>query len=371
MGFADLYGYASHLPEMVRPKPSETPREVTNELSSAQLAGVVFLEGDNSLATGFIAKVRDIAFVVTNLHVLGTNHSILVRSTRGTTIQTQGVIGAVGQDIALLRITNPPADLAVLQLADDVLLTAKVDDDVVVVGNRLGGGVASQTKGKVLAFGPSNIETSAQFQSGNSGSPIFDLRTNDVIGVAAFSETVTLKTPTNPLFLHSEDLRNFKQQEEQRWFGFRLDGVTKWETIDLAKWRDQHAQLDHFRDNSLALLAFLDGDLQTAKENVQMRELIEQNDTRVNPSNRAGLEGINIERADQLDSLMRALRAFCDQGVRELQAGQAGFYGYFRTNPYWTVSIPDQLRFRSILKSEIDYASKDLLHVKQDLLKHM
>jgi serine protease Do len=281
------------------------------------------------------------------------------------------VIGAVGADIALLRITNPPADLTLLNLAEDVVLSAKVGDDVVVVGNRLGGGVASQTKGRLVAYGPSIIETSAQFQSGNSGSPIFDLRTNDVIGVAAYSETVTLQTSTNPLFLHSEDLRNFQQQVEQRWFGFRIDGVTRWETIDLTKWREQHARMDRFRDNSLALLAFLGGDLRTAKENVEMRAVIEKNDTGSAPRSGAGLEGNDVERADQLDNLFRGLRAYCDQGAHELQVDEGNFYGYFRTNPYWSVSIPDQLKFRSILKSEIDNAGKDLTHVKQDLLKHM
>jgi hypothetical protein len=372
MGFTDLFLFSNHLVDLVRPpveKPVVKPVEKRGrELTTAQLAGVVIIEGDNSVATGFTAKIRDIPVVVTNLHVLGTNKSFSIRSVSGATIGVQAVIGAVGADIALLRIANPASDLTLLPLADDVSQSTKTGDDVVVVGNRLGGGVASQTTGTVLGVGPSTVELSAQFQSGNSGSPIFDMADSNVIGVAAYSETVTLKSPTNPLFLHSEDLRNFQQQVEQRWFGFRLDAVKKWETIDLAKWKVQHAQVEHFRDQSLALLSFLSGDHQVAKENLEMRQIMEKYQLDAQRSTHADLNG--VDQANNLDQAVRALRAFCDRGVHELEVSAGNDYDYFRTNPYWIVSIPDQLKFRGILKVELENDSKDLEHFK-DLLRDM
>jgi S1-C subfamily serine protease len=374
LGFSEIFMFGEHLPELVvARKAAAPPPEVKSEeaLTEAQLAGVVIIEGDKSVATGFITKIRNLPVVVTNLHVLGTNHTFSVRNVGGSTIAVQSVIGAVGADIALLRIANPGPDLTLLPLADDVVKATKISDNVVTVGNRLGGGVATQTKGTILGLGPSSLEISARFESGNSGSPIFDLRTGEVIGVAAYSETVTLNSNNSPLFLHSADLRNYQQQVEHRWFGFRVDAIAKWETIDLVKWRAQHVKVEAFRDNSLALFDLLSGDTRAAKENSEMRGILDRFDTAGSATQAAGLESASLEKADQLDNTLRELRAFCDRGVSELKNGADSYYDYFRTNPYWTVNISDQLKFREILRNELDNESKDLNHLKQDVLKHM
>jgi serine protease Do len=57
-------------------------------------------------------------------------------------------------------------------MAENPLQTVKINDWVTLVGNRRGGGVATQVSGTVLGIGPEKIEVNAQFQPGNSGSPV-------------------------------------------------------------------------------------------------------------------------------------------------------------------------------------------------------
>ena len=161
--------------------------------SADELASVVIIEGDEGVATGFVAKVRDIPFVVTNLHVLGANPKLAIKTVRGEKIAVQGIVGAVGADIALLRIVNPPAGLLALPLAADALNSSPLGGPVVAVGSRPSGGVTTQTEGKVVGFGPMQMEVDVLFQPGNSGSPIFNALSHEVLGVATYAETVALR----------------------------------------------------------------------------------------------------------------------------------------------------------------------------------
>jgi hypothetical protein len=122
---------------------------VQQTLTEQQMSDIVLIQGDKGVATGFLARVHDIDCVVTNLHVLVNNGKITVKDLTGAVLELHGVIGAVGADIALLRLAQPLGRPLSRVAAANVLQAAKLGDKVVVVGNQLGGGVATQLTGQI------------------------------------------------------------------------------------------------------------------------------------------------------------------------------------------------------------------------------
>jgi len=112
-----------------------------------------------------------------------------------------------------------------IPVADAVETEAKIGDTVVVLGNPSAAGVVTSQRGKLLGIGPNRIEIDAQFERGNSGSPIIHLESGKVIGVATYAMT--------------DELINGRK--EVRRFGYRLDSARRWELID---WGRFYAQAD-------------------------------------------------------------------------------------------------------------------------------
>ena len=323
-------------------KPAPAAKAVEEQqLTAEQMASVVLIEGDKGVATGFVAKIRDIEFVVTNLHVLGNNQKISIKNLRGDPIAVQGIIGAVGSDIALLRITTPNDEtMPPLPMAANVLASSKIGDQVVVVGNRLGGGVATQTSGRIIGLGPNRVEVDAAFQPGNSGSPIFNVADHEVIGVAAYAETVTVELGNNRSDSSSKSNSSTPDlPRETRWFGYRLDAVSKWETIDWTQWQAQLRQVNTFRGNSLAIRAFFRSSSSSEPTDARLQSIFDRYESRFH---QPGLS--RTAKTEENITLLSSLKAYATDGVKEMKAG--AFYDYFRSSLYWETSVPDQLRFR-------------------------
>ncbi len=315
-------------------------------LTEEQLAGVVLIEGDKGVATGFLAKVRGVLCVVTNLHVLGDNEKVIVKDMEGRVVAVQSIAGAVGADIALLRVANPSKVANPLDTADDVLKTAKIGDKVMVVGNRLGGGVATQTSGQIKGIGPARVELDANFQHGNSGSPIFDLTTKQVVGVAAYTETNLVETQVVRRRKTSTDL-----VPETRWFGFRIDTVKEWQEIDWTTWRAQSQRVNDFRDDSIAMRALLEGQFTAAKAaDPHLRSLLAPYDallTRIEKSGDPAHPPAAKADRDQLGEMLHSVGAYANEGTKEFVSAE--FYDFFRNGEYWETSVPQQTRFREEL----------------------
>lgn len=314
-------------------------------LTEEQLAGVVLIEGDKGVATGFLAKVHGVLCVVTNQHVLGNNEKVTVKDMEGQVVAVQSILGAVGADIALLRVANPSKVSNPLDLADDVLKSTKIGDTVMVVGNRLGGGVATLTSGQIKGIGPARVELDADFQHGNSGSPIFDLYSKQVVGVAAYTETNTAETVVVTRGRKSTDL-----VPETRWFGFRLDTVKEWQEIDWNKWRAQSRRIEDFRDASHALFAMLDGQFNDAKNlSPRLGAVIAPCEAAMARIKKAKevVESPAQADLDQIAGMIRAAEAFASEGVKEFAS--ADFYDFFRNGEYWDTSVPRQASFREEL----------------------
>ena len=259
------------------PPAAATPPPVQKALEGQaltydQMSGIVLVDGDGGTATGFMTKIRDVDFVVTNLHVLIGNKKLTLKTLRGEELPIQGIFGAIGGDIAIIRIAKGEGNL---RLASDVFQSSKIGDKVVVVGNRRGGGVATQTGGSIKGIGPRLVEVDADFQSGNSGSPIVNLGTNEVIGVATYSETREVEVENTPD--RSPRIRGQPPapEVEKRWFGYRIDSVSKWEAIDLPRWHAQSERINKFRETSEALVAVIRFDFNRARQHPRLTSIID------------------------------------------------------------------------------------------------
>ncbi|MFA6962609.1 MAG: serine protease [Opitutaceae bacterium] len=303
-------------------------------LTQEQMAGIVLIEGDGGTATGFMTKIRNVDFIVTNLHVLEGNKKLKMTTLRGEEIPMLGVFGAVGSDIAIIRIGSSQGDL---KLAQDVFASSKIGDKVVVVGNRLGGGVATQTAGSIVGVGPTRVEVNANFEPGNSGSPIVNLGTNEVVGVATYSETRSVQVDDGAS--NAPFRSGAAAQVDKRWFGYRLDCVKKWEAIDLAKWNAQSERIEKFRETSDALRAVLRLDFRSARQNLRLGVILDGFESRYRAANTNAMVAAN-----EVKDLFRVIRTISDDGVRDLETGD--YYDYYRTCLYWESSIPGQLEYR-------------------------
>lgn len=323
-------------------------------LTPAQMEAIVLVEGDSGVGSGFIARIREVDFVVTNLHVIGGNEKVRVTTVRGAPIKVGGMFGAVGRDIALLRIEDG-GKLSALPIAEDPLKTAKLGDKVAVVGNRRGGGVATQVSGVVRGIGPDKVEVDAPFQPGNSGSPIVHVATGEVLGLATYSQTRRLDLLDGPANAGGGAGAGVKAEEtktEQRWFGYRADSVAKWEAIDLAKWREQANRIAAFEADSEAIYHAMNGRFGEASANPRVRLLIDRLEERYQ---RMGASQTVV--MQEVNEFFRGLRALAETGTKDLKTGD--YYDFFRSSLYWETSIPEQLRAREDLARRLDRASEN------------
>lgn len=201
---------------------------------------LVILEGaEGGGGSGFIAEIRDRMFFVTNIHVLA--------GARGATIRT-----ADGEALALpeFAFLSRDRDLAILPLVwtgeylkisqslsfDEVV----IGDAITVMGNSDGTGVATRLHGAVDGLGPDQIEVSAKFVPGNSGSPIIHNERGTVIGIVSHMRDLSKKNKW------TED----SEQADIRRYGFRMDGEIDWERASLSQIFEEGERLEAFDERT-------------------------------------------------------------------------------------------------------------------------
>ncbi len=135
--------------------------------------------------SGFIIDAR--GYVITNNHVVENAVSIRVKLDDGRVFDGQVLGTDPATDVALVKLKNPPANLAVLKLGDSDAM--RVGDWVVAIGNPFG--LASSVSVGILSAKARNIgagiyddflQTDAAINPGNSGGPLFNLK-GEVIGI--------------------------------------------------------------------------------------------------------------------------------------------------------------------------------------------
>lgn len=220
------------------------PEEVKN--FRLPVESLVLIEGDVARGSGFVAKIRDICFLVTNIHVLAPNSSISLSTAAGEQIHPQGqVFLSKDRDLAIIRI-EPTEHY--LEVTEDIITDIKIGSWVVVPGNSKGAGVITQLVGKVKGIGPNLLEVDARFVKGNSGCPIIDPVTGKVLGLASY-----VKAPDNESKIDQDStFTKFRR------FAYRIDNNEEWEAATIQELNKENEILEKFiaRTQALAYISY-------------------------------------------------------------------------------------------------------------------
>lgn len=204
--------------------------------------GVLIAEHKMGMGTAFIAIMRGKYFIVTNLHVIAENEGLTFKTKSNSNVAySDTVFIANGLDAVLIPIEGVPAGTVALDVMEDISSQVKIGDAVVACGNSEGGEVLRRSKGKVLAIGPSVIETSCAIFHGNSGSPIYHKKSGKIIGV--ISHALKAQEGLDSLTREQE---NSPIRDKVRYFGQRIDNVKNWEKMSLSELNSQSKDLTNY-----------------------------------------------------------------------------------------------------------------------------
>lgn len=161
---------------------------ITTLASRFDIFGRSMGEAPQGTGTGFVWD--DEGHVITNAHVVRGGSAVEVVMHDQTTYDAEVIGGSLAHDLAVLRITAPPAALRPVTVGDSDAL--RVGQGVHAIGNPFGLS-ATLTTGIVSALGrriegldgtpiEDVIQTDAAINTGNSGGPLLDSR-GRLIGV--------------------------------------------------------------------------------------------------------------------------------------------------------------------------------------------
>jgi Trypsin-like peptidase domain len=191
--------------------------------------------GAKSSGSGFACTYKDREFVATNLHVVENASVITVTPQSGNAIELSGqIIVAEDADICFLGIKGKFGELGIvpLEFMADVFKESAAGDEIICLGNSLGNGVITATKGKIKAYGQPAIEIDAPVVQGNSGGPIIHKNTGKVLGLV--TEAIINQSKFNPLAEAATKSKN-STLKEISYFGHRVDVTKKWKGVKLSE----------------------------------------------------------------------------------------------------------------------------------------
>ncbi|MEO0794880.1 MAG: serine protease [Verrucomicrobiota bacterium] len=314
---------------------SAAARKDQSLLTPDQMKAIVVIEGDQGVGTGFFCNIRGKNFIVTNQHVISGHRRLNIRTVDGEPVEAGEIYGAIGHDIAIISVAGSKGELAA---AADVSSDTEIGDRVVVPGNKLGGGVVTQVDGRVLGVGPDRVEIDARFVPGNSGSPIINLDTGEVIGVATY---VRKDMPENFAEAANIDDEVVEDGAIIRWFGYRIDSVNQWERIDWSKWQRQYNTIRNFNEDSLAIYYYLANDPEFYN-NPTMRRLFDDYVDKMRVDNR---DVSYYERETKL--FIQRIINFASWEMDEI--GKTQFYDYFRSTAGPDTNVTENIKYRERL----------------------
>ena len=233
-------------PEAPTPAPAPVSADVqqaASKLIQAYRDSLVFVTGAAGAGSGFIASINGSNFLITNIHVAAGIQGAEFKKLDGTIVQGGAASMAVGEDIFCMVL---PAGGTPFDIMQGVDTNAAVGDPVVVLGNAEGAGVVNTIIGKIVGIGPNLVEVDAPFVPGNSGSPIIDLKSGKVIGVATYLITNTYDLAT----------RQRLKQPIVRRFGYRLDTVKKWQAVNWRAFAAQASEMESVEGRTADLYNF-------------------------------------------------------------------------------------------------------------------
>lgn len=204
---------------------------------------IVVIEGDAGVGTGFLVTKDEKLYLYTAAHVISGNRRLAVKLRSGRKITKFGTFEASeGADLVRIEVNEEvPSSLTLASASGE----AKEGEPVFASGNSGGGGTVGYEAGSIKGVGPESIEIDAEVIQGNSGGPILDGRTHEVLG----------------LVTHLVDARKDKWAKETRYseirrFGCRLDRKWKWKALPIGEFLKEGQKLKEISDmNELVIIA--------------------------------------------------------------------------------------------------------------------
>ena len=329
------------------PPPVPEHNAPTVKLTEDQARAVVVIKGDNAEGTGFLVKMPDGPVVITNIHVISNNPHLQITTNTGSPITILSYKGATDRDLAMISVKD--GGFSYLTLATDISATVQPGDEVVTPGNSEGGDVVLNTGGKVLGVGPDRIEFDNPVYHGNSGGPVFHVKSSKVIGVVTEAIKVDV---TNELDKASFANRNSAIGHSMRYFGLRLDTAHNWETYDWNRFQIETLFLDQFDARNRSLDTYLNAPDDAKSED----NLWRQDDPVVKANSSYFSQTAGADSSQQMDAARQWLSDMYDIANANVDAIQEprNFYTFDQQR------AKDALAYRKALKAELDSRSNNI-----------
>ncbi len=143
---------------------------------------VLLIIGDAGSGTGFLMREGDNVYCYTAFHVIDGLKGMQIFKMSGEELTPLTLEVSNRRDIARMLIGG-------IDKALPGFREAKIGEELTVYGNSQGRYRITELKGKVTGVGNNEIETNAEFTSGNSGSALVAKSDGYAIGVASYIES--------------------------------------------------------------------------------------------------------------------------------------------------------------------------------------
>ena len=214
---------------------------------------LVIIESAEGNGSGFVIEMGGKVYLMSNEHVLRTSSTPQARFLNGKPLILGAFSVAEGRDLARFEVFECPVEP--LQASEEM---PNIGDSVVLYGNSLGDGVATESKGYIQGVGDRKLETNVDMVPGNSGSPLLSDE-GKVVGVAAYAKY-------NGDGREEWTIRNTRYDDNVRRFAIRLSAV-RWKTIDRKSYEDQVAKMNELGVFCEFLVPFLNVDDRASQMN--------------------------------------------------------------------------------------------------------
>ena len=189
---------------------------------------LVVIITETGKGTGFVASIGGTNYIITNTHVLSATPSFECYTVSGQLLTTGRIDFEANNDLARIQVKEFSGTPLLIRASP----APQLGEQIKVYGNSKGANVITEISGKVLGSGPAEIEVSAEFVEGNSGSPIVDTD-GLVLGVATY---ITEGEPTR--------ISANTRYAEARRMGIRLTEFnSSWMPISFSSFYKQSAML--------------------------------------------------------------------------------------------------------------------------------
>ena len=249
--------------------------------------------------SGFVAAMDGKTYLFTNQHIVLGADTISFKTAKGEVLRPRAVELSATRDIARLLLEDQDA----FAVSDNASMGAPL----AVFGNSEGSGVATELFGKITGVGAELVEVSAEFVSGNSGSPVLN-QDQEVIGIASY---VRYSTPSR--------MKEGTQFENKvRRFCYRLTNV-RWARVN---WKKYNAEYGYtYRENE-AMVETIFNVVNRLYDEPFGRVTENHTDSTLarwsNQHNRA-VNSSGSQRRTEVDKSTKVLSHFCQQRARSLE----------------------------------------------------